>query len=192
MRTLNNFNQLLFRVKSIFSRKAAPVATAIQTEAAPTDLSVVSDPQLKAAFSEVEKYLAENYGAPTAKLHYKNYTNGASLICDDATFSMSLIILTTAEGLYNLPANVLLLGHVASDKDVDWLTEELGKLIVFLKRLGAAHRIQHFALAFSKDKLNHPATVKEADVTCIRLYSLPFPPHFPDKNSPSCRGVSCY
>ena len=41
MRTLNNFNQLLFRVKSIFSRKAAPVATAIQTEAAPTDLSEI-------------------------------------------------------------------------------------------------------------------------------------------------------
>lgn len=118
----------------------------------------------------MEKYLAKNYGTPTAKLRYKDYTNGASLMCDDATFSMSLIILTTSEGLYNLPDNVLLLGHVASDNGIDWLTEELGKLIVFLKRLGTAYRIQHFALAFSKDKPDHPATVKEADVTCIRLY----------------------
>ena len=166
----NNLNQLLSRVKSIFVRKAAPVATIIQTEAPPTDLSVVSDPQHKATFSEMEKYLAKNYGTPTAKLRYNDYTNGASLMCDDATFSMSLIILTTAEGLYNLPDNVLLLEHVASGNDIDWLTEELGKLVVFLKRLGAAHRIQHFAIAFSKDKLDHPATVKEADVTCIRLY----------------------
>ena len=170
MTLYNNLNQFLSRVKSIFGRKAAPVATAIQTEDPSTGLSVVSDPQLKATFSEVEKYLAENYGTPTAKLHYKDYTNGASLMCDDATFSMSLIILTTAEGLYYLPDNVLLLGHVASDKDIDWLTDEVGKLVVFLKRLGAAHRIQHFAIAFSKDKLDHPATVKEADVTCIRLY----------------------
>jgi hypothetical protein len=91
-------------------------------------------------------------------------------MCEDATFSMSLIILTTAEGLYNLPDNVLLLGHVTSDKGVDWLTDEVSDLIVFLKRLGADHRIQHLALAFSKEKPDHPATVKEADVTCIRLY----------------------
>lgn len=32
------------------------------------------------------------------------------------------------------------------------------------------NRIQHFAIAFSKDKLDHPATVQSADVTCIRLY----------------------
>lgn len=170
MTAFNNLNQLLSRVKSIFSRKAAPVASVTPTEAPPTDLSVVSTPQHKAAFSEVEKYLAKNYGTPTATLRYKDYTNGASLMCDDATFSMSLVILTTAEGLYNLPDNTLLLGHVTSDKDIDFLTEELGKLILFLKRLGVAHRIQHFAIAFSKDKPDHPATVKEADVTCIRLY----------------------
>ncbi len=157
-------------MKSIFSRKAAPVAIAIQTEAPPTDLSVVSVPQIKAAFSDVEKYLAENYGIPAAKLRYNDYINGASFICDDATFSISLIVLTTAEGLYNLPDNTLLLGHVASDKDIDWLTEELCKLIGFLKRLGTAHHIQHIAIAFSTEKPDHPATVKEADVTCIRLY----------------------
>ena len=32
------------------------------------------------------------------------------------------------------------------------------------------HHIQHFAIAFSKDKPDHPATVQTADVTCIRLY----------------------
>lgn len=170
MKASNNLNKLLSRVKTFSSRKAAPVATAIQTEAPPTNISIVSNPQIKAAFSEVEKYLAENYGTPKAQLRYKDYTNGASLMCEDATFSMSLIILTTAEGLYNLPDNVLLLGHVTSDKGVDWLTDEVSDLIVFLKRLGADHRIQHLALAFSKEKPDHPATVKEADVTCIRLY----------------------
>lgn len=161
MKKSNNLNQLLSRVKSIFGRKAAHVATAIQTEAPPTDLSVVSDPQLKAAFSEVEKYLAKNYGTPTSELHYKDYTNGASLMCDDATFSMSLIILTTAEGLYNLPDNVLLLGHVASDNSIDWLTDELGKLMVFLKRLGTAHRIQHFASPSPRTKSTTPPASKK-------------------------------
>ncbi len=32
------------------------------------------------------------------------------------------------------------------------------------------HRIQHLAFVFSKDKPDNPAIVKEADVTCIRLY----------------------
>ena len=32
------------------------------------------------------------------------------------------------------------------------------------------YRIQHFAIAFSKNRLDHPATVPTADVTCLRLY----------------------
>ena len=64
----------------------------------------------------------------------------------------------------------MLLVAVTSTNDTDWLAEGLGKLIVFLKELGMTHRIQHFAIAFSKDKPDHPATVQTADVTCLRLY----------------------
>ena len=45
--------------------------------------------------------------------------------------------------------------------------QEMYRRMVFNEYL---HRIQHLALAFSKEKPDHPATVKEADVTCIRLY----------------------
>ncbi len=64
----------------------------------------------------------------------------------------------------------MMLVSVTSTKDENWLIEELGKFILFLKGLCTTHRIQHFAIAFSKDKPDHPATVKTADVTCIRLY----------------------
>ena len=170
MRKASNLNQLLSRVKPIFGHKATPVTTVIPNADPPTDLSVVSNPRLSAAFADIEKYLAENYGTPIAKLRYKDYTNGATLVSEDATFSLSLVILTEPDGLYNLPDNVMLLVAVTSTNDTDWLAEELGKLIVFLRELGATHRIQHLAIAFSKDKPDNPAIVKEADVTCIRLY----------------------
>jgi len=170
MKTSNNLNQLLSRVKTIFGRKATPATATTPNAEPPTDLSVVSDPRLRAAFVDIEKYLAENYSTPVAKLRYQDYTNGATLISEDATFSLSLAILTEPDGLYNLPDNVLLLVAVTSTNDTDWLTEELGKLIVFLRELGTTHHIQHLALAFSKDKLDHPATVHSADVTCVRLY----------------------
>lgn len=70
MRKANNLNQLLSRVKTIFSRKATPVITVTPNAEPPTDLSVVSDPRLSVAFADIEKYLAENYGTPTAKLNY--------------------------------------------------------------------------------------------------------------------------
>lgn len=136
----------------------------------PTGISSVSDPRLSTAFADIEKYLADNYGTPVAKLRYEEYTNGATLVSEDATFYLSLAILTEPDGLYNLPDNVMLLVAVTSTNDTDWLTDELGKFIMFLKKLGRTHRIQHLALAFSKEKPDHPATVKEADVTCIRLY----------------------
>jgi hypothetical protein len=168
--TSNNLNQLLSRVKTIFGRKATSAANT-PLEAEPSiGIASVSDPRLSAAFADIEKYLAENYGTPTAKLRYKDYTNGASLVSEDSTFYLSLAILTEPDGLYNLPDNVMLLVAVTSTNDTDWLTEELGKLIVFLRELGSTHRIQHLALAFSKDKLDHPATVQTADVTCVRLY----------------------
>lgn len=95
MRNANNLNQLLSRVKSIFGRKTTPTTATTPHAEPPTDLSVVSDPRLSAAFADIEKYLAENYGTPISKLRFKDYTNGASLTSEDATFAVSLIILTT-------------------------------------------------------------------------------------------------
>lgn len=170
MRKANNLNQLLSRVKSIFGRKVSPVANAATSAEPPVDISVISDPRLRAAFADIEKYLGENYGTPTAKLCYQDYANGASFFSKDAVFTPSLVILTDSDGLYNLPDNVMMLVTVTSIKDENWLIEELGKFILFLKGLCTTHRIQHFAIAFSKDKFDHPATVQTADVTCIRLY----------------------
>lgn len=170
MRNANNLNQLLSRVKSIFGRKAVSATTTVPHAEPPTDLSVVSDPRISAAFADIEKYLTENYGTPTAKLSYQDYANGASFFSKDAIFAPSLVILTDSDGLYNLPDNVMMLVTVTSIKNENWLIEELGKFILFLKELGMTHRIQHFAIAFSKDKPDHPTTVQSADVTCIRLY----------------------
>ena len=170
MRKINNLNQLLPRVKSIFGRKAMPSTTVPPNAESPTDLSVVSDPRLRAAFADIEKYLAENYGTPATKLRYKDYTNGASLDSEDATFAVSLVILTTTEGAGGLPDNVMILGKVSTDQGDDKLVAELGKLLEFLKKLCKVHRIQHLAIAFSKDKPDHPAIVQSADITCLRLY----------------------
>lgn len=166
----NNLNQLLSRVKTIFGRKATPATATTPNAEPPTDLSVVSDPRLRAAFVDIEKYLAENYGTPVAKLRYQNYTNGATLTSEDATFAVSLVILTATNGAAHLPDNVLLLGGVTSTNDVKWLGSELRKFTDFLMQLCPKHRIQYLAFAFSKDKLDHPATVHSADVTCVRLY----------------------
>jgi hypothetical protein len=168
--TSNNLNRLLSRVKTIFGRKAMPTKPVAPNAEPPTDLTVVSDPRLSAAFADIEKYLAENYGTLPAKLQYKDYTNGASLSSEDATFAVSLVILTATNGAAHLPDNVLLLGGVTSTNDVKWLGFELRKFTDFLMQLCPKHRIQHLAFAFSKDKPDNPAIVKEADVTCIRLY----------------------
>lgn len=170
MKASNNLNQLFSRVKTIFGRKATPATNGTPNAQPPTDLSVVSDPRLSAAFADIEKYLAENYGTPIAKFSYQDYTNGASFHSKDSVFAPSLVILTDSDGLYNLPDNVLILVTVTSTKDENWLIEELGKFILFLKELGITHHIQHFALAFSKEQPDHPAIVQSADVTCIRLY----------------------
>ena len=170
MKASNNLNQLLSRVKTIFGRKTTPATNTPLEAEPPTGLSVVSDPRLSAAFADIEKYLAEKYGTPTAKLSYQDYANGASFFSKDALFAPSLVILTDSDGLYNLPHNVMMLVSVTSIKDENWLIEELGKFILFLKELGTTYSIQHFAIAFSKDKPDHPSTVQSADVTCLRLY----------------------
>lgn len=166
----NNLNQFLSRVKSIFSRKTTPDTATTPNAEPSTDLSVVSDPRINAAFADIEKYLAKNYGTPTDKLSYQDYTNGASLFSKDITFAPSLVILTDSDDLYNLPDNVTMLVAVTSTKDENWLIEELSKFILFLKELGTTHRIQHLAFAFDKTESDDPHFVKEADVTCIRLY----------------------
>ena len=163
-------NNIISRVKNIFGRKATPATNAATSAEPPTDISVVSDPRLKAALADIEKYLANNYGTPTAKLQYKDYTNGASLESEDATFAVSLVILTAAEGAAHLPDNVLLLGGVISTNDVKWLAAGLRKFTNFLMQLCPKHRIQHLAFAFDKTESDAPHIVKDADVTCIRLY----------------------
>lgn len=170
MRTANKLNQFLSRVKSIFGRKVSPAANAATSTEPPTDISVVSDPRLSAAFADIEKYLADNYGTPIAKLRYKDYTNGASLTSEDAIFAVSLVILTTTNGAAHLPDNVLLLGGVTSTNDVKWLAAGMRKFTNFLMQLCPKHRIQHLAFAFDKTESDDPHFVKEADVTCSRLY----------------------
>lgn len=179
MKVANNLNQLLSCVKTIFGRKATPAKPVAPNAEPPTDLSVVSDPRLSAAFADIEKYLADNYVTPVAKLRYQDYTNGATLTSEDATFAVSLVILTATNGAAHLPNNVLLLGGVTSTNDVKWLAAELKKFTNFLMQLCPMHRIRHLAFVFSKDSSacrlrsknpDNPAIVKEADVTCIRLY----------------------
>ena len=167
---MKTLNQLLSRVKSIFGRKATPATAPAPNAKPPTGISVVSDPRLSAAFADIEKYLAENCGTPPAKLCYKDYTNGASLTSEDATFAVSLVILTATNGAAHLPDNVLLLGGVTSTNDVKWLAVEMRKFTNFLMQLCPKHRIQHLAFAFDKTESDDPHFVKEADVTCIRLY----------------------
>ena len=170
MKASNNLNQLLSRVKSIFGRKATSTANTPLEGEPPTGHSVVSDPRLSSAFADIEKYLSENYGILPAKLQYKEYTNGASLTSEDATFAVSLVILTATNGAAHLPDNVLLLGGVTSTNDVEWLAAELRKFTNLLMQLCPKHRIQHLAFAFDKTDSDDPHIVKEADVTCLRLY----------------------
>ena len=167
MKVSNNLNQLLSRVKTVFSHKAHHEEK--QTEPT-TQQPSVSDQRLKAALAEVEKYLADNFGTAHSALTYKEYRNGISLASDNPTFSTALVILTETKGMLNLPDNVILLGNVKTDKGDDYLIEHLGNFINFLKKLGVAHQIQHLAIAFSKEHYDTPNAVKTADVTCIRLY----------------------
>ena len=167
MKVSNNLNQLLSRVKTIFGHKAPH-------EEKPTEPTTqqpsVSDQRLKAALAEVEKYLDDNFGTESSAMTYQEYSNGISLTSEDTTFSTAVVILNRANGTYNLPDNIILLGYVKTDKGDHYLIEHLGNFIIFLKRLGIKHRIQHLAIAFSKEHYNTPNDVKNADITCVRLY----------------------
>ena len=167
MKASNNLNQLLSRVKTLFGHKAHSEEKTIEPT---TQQPSVSDRRLKAALAEVEKYLADNFGTASSALTYKEYNNGISLTSDDPTFSTAVVILTHTNGMLNLPNNVILLGSVKTDKGDDYLIEHLGNFIIFLKRLGIKHRIQHLAIAFSKEHYDTPYDVKTADIPCIRLY----------------------
>ena len=167
MKVSNNLNQLLSRVKTIFSHKACNEE---KTTEPTTQQPSVSDQRLKAALAEVEKYLTDNFGTAPSAMTYQEYSNGISLTSDDPTFSTALVVLTQTKGMLNLPDNVILLGYVKTDKGDDYLIEHLGNFIIFLKRLGLNHRIQHLAIAFSKEHYDTPYDVKTADITCIRLY----------------------
>ena len=163
----HNLNQLLSRVKTIFTHKA-------HSEEKPTDPTTqqlsITHQRLKAALAEVEKYLADNFGTAPSAMTYQEYSNGISLTSDDPAFSTALVVLTQTKGMLNLPDNVILLGYVKTDKGDDYLIEHLGNFIIFLKRLGLKHRIQHLAIAFSKEHYDTPYDVKTADITCVRLY----------------------
>ena len=163
-------NNLISRVKNIFVHKATTATAAPRAAEPPIDISVVSDPRLKAALTDIKKYLADNFGIPATKLRYKDYANGTSLTSEDATFAVSLVILTTANGAAHLPDNVLLLGGITSTNDVKWLAAELRKFTNFLMQLCPKHRIQHLAFAFDKTESDDPRFVKETDVTCLCLY----------------------
>ena len=167
MKASNNLNQLLTRVKTIFGHKAPHGEKPTEST---TQQPPILDQRLKAALAEVQKYLADNFGTASSALTYEEYTNGISLTSDDPTFSTALVVLTQTKGTLNLPDNVILVGYVKTDKGDDYLIEHLGHFIIFLKRLGLKHRIQHLAIAFSKEYYNTPNAVKTADVTCIRLY----------------------
>ena len=167
MKVSNNLNQLLSHVKTLFGHKAHSEEK--QTEPT-TQQRSVSDQRLKAALAEVEKYLDDNFGTEPSAMTYQDYSNGISLTSDDSTFSTALVVLTQTKGMLNLPDNVILLGYVKTDKGDDYLIEHLGNFIIFLKRLGLKHRIQHLAIAFSKEHYDSPYDVKTADITCIRLY----------------------
>ena len=86
MKVSNNLNQLLSRVKTIFSHKACNEE---KTTEPTTQQPSVSDQRLKAALAEVEKYLADNFRTAASALTYEEYTNGISLTSDDPTFSTS-------------------------------------------------------------------------------------------------------
>ena len=167
MKVSNNINQLLSRVKNLFGHKALHEEK--QTEPT-TQQPSVSDQRLKAALAEVEKYLADNFGTAPSAMTYQEYSNGISLTSDDPTFSTALVVLTQTKGMLNLPDNVILLGYVKTDNGNDYLIEHLGNFIKFLMKLGTTHGIQHFAIAFSKERYDYPNIVQSADVTCLRLY----------------------
>ena len=167
MKASNNLNQLLSRVKTIFTHKADHEEKTVEST---TQETQTTDQRVRNALADVENYLADKFGTQPSDLTYQEYSNGISLTSDDPTFSTALVVLTQTKGMLNLPDNVILLGYVKTDKGDDYLIEYLGNFIKFLMELGATHSIQHLAIAFSKAQNDQPNAVKTAAITCIRLY----------------------
>ena len=167
MKVSNNLNQLLSRVKTIFSHKAYHEEKPIDHT---TQQSLNTDQRLRNALADVEKYLADHFGTAPSALTYKEYNNGIVLTSDDPTFSTAVVILTQTKGMLNLPDNVILLGYVKTDKGDDYHIEHLGNFITYLMKVGTPHGIQHLAIAFSKEHYDYPNIVQSADITCVRLY----------------------
>lgn len=163
----NHLNQFLSHVKTLFGCKTHHKE---KTTKSKKQQPVSLDQYRQTALSEVEKYLADNYGTASSAFTYKEYTNGASLESNDPTFSTAVAELTSTGGMLNLPDNVLLLCYLTTDKGDDYLIEHLCNFIRFLMKLGRTHQIKHLAIAFSKDTDDLPNAVNTADVTCIRLY----------------------
>ena len=67
MTALNNLNQLLSRVKTIFGRDSQ------HEESQPN-----SDHRVRNALADVENYLADNFGTQPSSMTYKEYSNGIS------------------------------------------------------------------------------------------------------------------
>ena len=167
MKVSSNLNQLLSRVKTIFTHKADHEEKTVE----PTiQEPQTTDQRLRNALADVEKYLTDTFDTRSSVLTYKEYSNGISLTSDDPTFSTAVVILNHADGTYNLPNNVILLGYVETDKGEDYHIEHLKKFLKFLMELGTTHGIQHLAIAFSKERYDYPNIVQSADVTCLLLY----------------------
>ena len=117
MKVSNNLNQLLSRVKTLFSHKADHEEKTVEPT---TQETQTTDQRLRRAIAEVENYLADKFGTQPSDLTYKEYSNGLSLTSDDPTFSTAVVILTRSNGTLNLPDNVILLGYVKTDKGDDY------------------------------------------------------------------------
>lgn len=160
--------QLLSRVKSIFRSKPEAVSNPQQTRA----MSEIYDNRLASVYSEIEEYLTETYGVSEDDIVYGNHANGVSLKDKSPTFGVGLAILNQTHGLYNLPDNVMCIFWMKSDNGEDWTLAEGYKLIKFLAHICVKYRIQHLSFPSSKPSPNDPNVVKEADVTCYRLYNV--------------------
>ena len=87
MKVSNNLNQLLSRVKTIFTHKADHEEKTVEPT---TQETQTTDQRLRSALAEVENYLADKFGTQPSDLTYKEYSNGLSLTSDDPTFSTAV------------------------------------------------------------------------------------------------------
>ncbi len=130
---MNVSMNLLSRMKTLFGDKTFHEEKSAESVAQDP---LVSDKRLQTALSEVEKYLADNYGKTSSAFTYKEYTNDVSLESKGPTFSTAVSALMSTGGMPHLPDNVLLLCYITTDKGYDHLIEHLDNYIKFLMKLG--------------------------------------------------------